>query len=86
MTKEQMRENLEILNTMYVEEFSCMGEEVEYVFTKNGAEKEKALRKMGMTDEDLESMLNDEYLDLSYFAFQKLGADWWSKQNGFVML
>ncbi len=41
---------------------------------------------MGMSDKDYETMTNAEgYIDIAYFAFAVLGAEWWSKNGGFAL-
>lgn len=83
MTKQ---EKINVINSMQVADYSCSIGECEYVVTKETDEKVKVLREMGMTDEHYEQMTEEkDYLDISYFAFNVLGATWWSKKEGFSL-
>lgn len=83
MTKQ---EKLNILNTMPVDDYSCSLDECEYVFTKETQEKLIALNELGMTTEDYNQMADCEgYLDLAFFAFNVIGATWWSNKEGFTL-
>lgn len=77
-------EKLQVINSMPIEDYSVLSDEVEYVITKETEEKVKALREIGMTDDDYKEMTQEEgYLELSYFAFEVLGAELWSRKKGF---
>lgn len=77
-------DKLKIINSMPLADFSVAGGEVEYVIVKESNKILEALREMGMTDDDYENMTDEDgYLDLSYFAFNKLGANRWNSRTGF---
>lgn len=76
--------DLEKLNQIPVIDFSCSGEELEYVLIENTEENIAMLKEMGMTEKDEGYMIDDEEtIDISYFAFYKLGATYWSSVSGF---
>ncbi|OAK72666.1 hypothetical protein [Lederbergia galactosidilytica] len=77
-------DKLKVINSMPVVDYSVASGEVEYVVTKETDKKVETLREMRMTDDDYKQMTDDEgYLDLSYFAFNVLGAEYWNKKTGF---
>lgn len=77
--------NLEKLNQISVVDFSISGGELEYVLIEDTEENRSMLREMGMSEEDEDYMVDDgETIDIAYFAFNKLGATYWSSARGFL--
>lgn len=81
-------DKLSELNKIPVIESSCSGNELEYVLIANTEENQKALKALGVTQSDLEDMGSDDEdtLDITMFAFQRLGADGWQMKYGFLTL
>ncbi|WP_096436581.1 hypothetical protein [Alteribacter populi] len=81
------QEKLDVLNSMSIDDYSVGCGDCEYVMTKDTPEKVEALFEMGMTEEmfaDSVSQING-WLELSSFAFQVVGAECWSKTDGFTL-
>ncbi len=78
--------NLNKLNSIPVTEYSCMGDELEYVFVENTDENRRTLRKLGMTADDYGQMVSNDgqTMEISYFALDRLGAAGWEKDYGFL--
>lgn len=76
------------LNDIEVCEYSCMGGELEYVLVENTDDNRKKLRQLGMEEKDYKSMVSDDNktLDISIFACDKLGAEGWQKEHGFLTM
>ena len=76
---------LEKLNQIPVIDFSISGGELEYVLIEDTEENRSILRDMGMSEEDEYYMINDgETIDIACFAFDTLGAKYWSSTRGFL--
>lgn len=77
-------EKLKELNELEVIDWSCGGDECEYVLIENTKENIAMLKELGMTKEDEGYMIDDEEtIDISYFAFNKLSATYWNSVSGF---
>ena len=83
-------ECLLVLNKLEVIESSIECNEVIYVFIKDCEENRRALVDLGATKEDLSAMKTGmegcygDLLDITDFAFNKLGVEYWGKKCGFV--
>lgn len=78
---------LDILNTIPIEDYSASCGDLEYVHIEDSKENRKTLKEAGATDEEIEDMVIegcDGILDITYFPFSKLGAEYWSPTNGFT--
>ena len=83
-------EKLAILNKLEVVDTDFDSDNtVIYIDVLNNEENMKVLRKLGATDEDLKIMcgdkLDNEEIDISYFAFTKLDADFYNRVTGFKL-
>ena len=61
-----------------------------YLNVLNTAENRKFLEDLGATEEDFYTMQGGEdetveEIDIAYFAFEKLGAEFWSAKKGFYV-
>ncbi len=83
-----MNNKLDVLNALKVSDWSVASGEVEYVLTERTDDTVNALLAAGFTGEEIQSA-SDEYesdnreIDLSALAFQVVGANWWSLEEGF---
>lgn len=77
---------LQALNALEVEDFSCCGEELEYVIVENNAANIKTLLDAGFTREQVGEAIGCDktFIDLSYLAFEYAGAIWWNQIDGFT--
>lgn len=87
--KEQIKEldALQVLSSMDIIESDCDGGELLYVLVENSEENVELLKSIRATEEDLKNMQGDEeseVLEISVFAFEKAGADVWSRKEGFM--
>ena len=75
------------LNKMEVVDYSISCNEVEYVAVENNEENRQLLISLGATEEELLEMagdtLDNDTLDIAYFAFNECDAGWWSVKEGF---
>lgn len=74
---------LEVLNKIEVVDYSCCGEECEYVIADITDENEKILQDGGFTEAEITKCCVEDYMDLSYLAFNHTSACCWLLQDGF---
>ena len=79
---------LDKLNKMEVLDYDIDSDKtVIYIHIQDSEENRKALFELGATEEDMKTMLcgmeDTGCLDITEFAFFKLGAEFWSIKNGF---
>lgn len=77
---------LKVLNSMEILDWSCTGEECEYVLVENNEENRNMLLKAGLTKEDIDGYVNEETIDISMIAWAKAGAGYWSYMTGFSII
>lgn len=79
------RRKLDILNRLEVTDWDCDSESLIYVLVKNSELNKLQLRLIGATEEDIKEMAEcqDEDLDITTFAFDKCGADYYVHGRGF---
>ncbi len=85
-SSERIIDNLTKLNKLEVIDWSLSSGECEYVHIENNEENIEALKDIGATEEDIESMLFDndpDILDITLFAFTKAGAEYYTVGTGF---
>lgn len=79
--------SFEILNSIPVADWSVSSGEIEYIFIEDTEKNRKKIIKLGANDEDLKQMELEDgkgLLDITTFAFEKMKADRWSKNEGFT--
>lgn len=77
-------EKLKKLNKLEVIDSSGSFGEIEYILIANTEENISILKELGMTEEDEGYMIDDdESIEISYFAFNKLEATYWNSKRGF---
>jgi hypothetical protein len=79
-------DKLELLNEIKVVESSCGDGCCEYVLVDNSEENREILKELGADEDDIKSMdpLGDgELLDITLFAFEVIGAEWFQSGVGF---
>lgn len=77
------------LNQIPVVESSASCGELDYVLIQNTEDNRKVLSEMGMTEAEYNEMTiddieDDELLDITFFACEKLGAAGWHGEKGFL--
>lgn len=78
---------LEGLNKFAVEDWSCCGEELEYVLSELSQDDFRLLYDAGFTEAQIREHLDDEssnMIDLAGLATCVCNNFWWSKSTGFV--
>ena len=79
-------DKLKLLNEIEAVESSCCDGCCEYVLIDNSEENREVLKELGADEEDIVSMetLGDgKLIDITLFAFEVLGAEWFDSVNGF---
>jgi hypothetical protein len=76
---------LKRLNEIPIIESSCSCGDLDYVLIENTKENRTILKELGMHEEDEAYMIDDEEgpIEISFFAFEKLGAEWWNSKTRF---
>lgn len=77
---------LKVLNSMEIFDWSCAGEECEYVLVEDNKENRNMLLKAGLTKEDIDEYVNEETIDISMIAWEKTDAGYWSYMSGFSII
>lgn len=77
-------DKLEKLNLIPIEDFSASCGELEYIHIEDTEENRTILKGLGSTEEDLKEMASEGILDIMNFAWEKLGAEYWSQTDGFT--
>lgn len=72
------------LNKMEVTKWSIGCGEVEYVLVSDSGTNRNILINLGATDEEIKNMSDGEDIDITEFAFNKIGAKAWQKDCGFL--
>lgn len=79
---------LNLLNKFELYDWSCCGNECEYVVAKVEPEDIQLLYAAGFTKEQVQEAFGDYtdegILDLSILGFQYADANWWSSKTGFI--
>lgn len=83
MRKCSDRKKLLILNKMEVVDSSCCGGECEYVAVDDNYENRLLLRKMGLTDSNINKYIMDDMIEISIIAWEYTCANYWSPDTGF---
>jgi hypothetical protein len=79
-------DKLELLNSLEVVESSCNDGCCEYVLIKDTEENREVLKELGADEDDIKRMDpfgDGELLDITIFAFEELGAEWFQSEVGF---
>lgn len=76
---------IEALNALPVTDYSCTGEECEYVMTYNTEKVKNHLLDAGFTEEEINEASDGlgTDLDISHLAFNYTEANWWMVKGGF---
>lgn len=76
--------NLDILNSLALEDHSAACGELEYVLIKNTPENREALQKIGASEKEINEATDDisETIDISCIAFDYTEATHFSQING----
>ena len=89
-TREQIEEEaaqarIADLNSIPVEDWDCVGDEILYIRVSDDAGNRKILTDLGATETDLDNMAigTDGLLDITLFAFEHTDAEWWKHDIGF---
>ena len=76
-----MNEIIEKLNELEVADVDFDSDEIVYVLVEDNR---KRLIELGATEAEITSMIVDGgALDITIFAFEKCGADWYKQDEGF---
>lgn len=83
--EEKSQERIDLLNTMFVEDWDCDSGEIVYIRVSDNETNRTALKELGATETDLENMSigTGGLLDITYFAFEYTDAEWWCNSRGF---
>lgn len=80
-------DKLKKINELEVVDWDCESGEVIYVHVEDTEKNRKLLSSLGATEDDFKNMeeglKEDGLLDISWFAFFKLNADWFMPEVGF---
>ena len=81
------QEKIDILNTLNprMVDYSCDGEEVEYISVPWDEESKAVIKKLGIPDDAIDFAVSFDVIDIAYIGFAELGAEWWSRKNGFFL-
>ncbi|ODB56938.1 hypothetical protein A7311_01020 [Paenibacillus polymyxa] len=76
-------DKLGILNSIDVEDWSSMGETIEYIYVGKTQENIDKLLSLGATMKDIEHNTDHEadQIDISPFAFRLVDAEWYSDEG-----
>ena len=79
-----MNEIIEKLNELEVADVDFDSDEIVYVLVEDNEDNRKRLIELGATEAEITSMIVDGgALDITIFAFEKFGADWYKQDEGF---
>lgn len=79
-----MNEIIEKLNELEVADVDFDSDEIVYVLVEDNEDNRKRLIGLGATEAEITSMIVDGgALDITIFAFEKCGADWYKQDEGF---
>lgn len=79
-----MNEIIEKLNELEVADVDFDSDEIVYVLVEDNEDNRKRLIELGATEAEITSMIVDGgALDITIFAFEKCGADWYKQDEGF---
>ncbi|MCV9947827.1 hypothetical protein [Paenibacillus sp. BT-177] len=78
-------DKLEILNSIVVEDWSSMGDTIEYIYVGSTEENVNKLLQIGATMNDIEhnTDFENQQIDISPFAFRLVDADWFDDDHRF---
>lgn len=76
-------QKIEILNSLEVFDYkySCAG--CEYVLVEDNGNNRNEIKKIGLTDKDIDGYAHDGYIDISLIAWNYTKASMWKKDRGF---
>jgi len=80
------KQKINLLNSMEHIDYSCCGDECEYVLVRDNERNRHILSKIGLTNEEIERdcALGDGIMDISMVAWERADADWYNgKENKF---
>ena len=80
-----MNEKITKLNEMKVVDWDVDGESLVYVFVEDNEKNRSLLSELGANQSDMEEMASagSGFLNITSFAFDKCGADWYTPDEGF---
>ena len=80
-----MNEKIAKLNEMKVVDWDVDGESLVYVFVEDNEKNRSLLSELGANQSDMEEMASagSGFLNITSFAFDKCGADWYMSDEGF---
>lgn len=79
-----MNEIIEKLNELEVADVDFDSDEIVYVLVEDNENNRKRLIELGATEVEITNMIVDGgALDITIFAFEKCGADWYKQGEGF---
>lgn len=78
-------DKLAIINNLPIEDYDADGETLYFALTSCTDEVLDILAQIGATEEEINQFITDDKsgIDISYFAFQYCGANWFDAKNGF---
>ncbi|MDK8182087.1 hypothetical protein [Paenibacillus sp. UMB4589-SE434] len=80
-----VKTKLLVLNNMEVVETDGDGECLYYVLVLNSEENRAELKHLGFPDSELSECEGEDFIDISVFAFEQCGAEWYqSDLGGFI--
>jgi len=76
-------QKIQILNSLevYDYKYSCSG--CDYVLVEDNEKNRNEIKKIGLTDEDINGYAHGGYIDISLIAWNYTKANWWYKDKGF---
>lgn len=74
------KQKIKLLNSMEHIDYSCCGCECEYVLVEDNERNRHILRRIGLTDEEIERdcVLMGGTMDISMVAWERADADWYN--------
>ena len=83
--EEKSQARIDLLNTMFVEDWDIGEDEISYIMVADSPENRKIILELGAGEDELENMKVEpyEWLDISKFAFEYTDAEWWCNSRGF---
>lgn len=82
--QKNVNEIIEKLNELEVADVDFDSDEIVYVLVEDNEDNRKRLIELGATEAEITSMIVDGgALDITIFAFEKCGADWYKQDEGF---